>query len=225
MTGPWRGANTVRQRGVTLLLCVLLLAGLSLLALSAASDSQLQLRVMGNIDSEARALAAARSAGAWAEQWLFSLDGASPPPTCASDCTGAAPILAPGALPQHPGDHPENWWLSQAFADGHDPFTGQRLAPRAVRGTPVGRWLVQELHRDFVAAEQENPSAELVWYRVIARAAPAPSGSPVVVESIVARPWGEAGWQDALPRDAALTAFCQSLVHRMPCGRRGWRRR
>jgi hypothetical protein len=66
---------------------------------------------------------------------------------------------------------------------------------------------------------------DVTWYRIVARAPMAPSGPAVVVESLLARPWGAVDWRDPLPRAADLDSFCTALWSRLPCGRQAWRRR
>jgi hypothetical protein len=210
---------------MALLLGLLLLASLSVLALAAASDSQLQLRIAGNFDRETRALQAARSAGAWAEQWLLSLAQAPAVQQCVDDCTAPSPVRAPGVYPQRPEHAPETWWLDHGAADGIDPLTGARLAPAGDDGGPAGRWIVEQLQRQPREDTATGAFVDVAWYRVIARAPMAPSGPAVVVESLVARPWGAPEWSDPLPRSAKLGSFCSALWSRLPCGRQAWRRR
>ncbi|KAA9132541.1 hypothetical protein F3N42_04785 [Marinihelvus fidelis] len=212
-----------RQSGVALVLCVLLLASLSLVAMAGAGDSQVQVRVAANLSAERAALRAAKSALSWAEQWLHGLDGTSRPPACGSNCAGGPPVHPANDLPPLLEYQPESWWLSHARADGSDPITGGTLADRAPDRGPVGRWLVEELHHAAAGTTAGQP--EITYYRVTARATPYPSGTPVVIESIIARPWGDASWRDAFPDTWPAPGYCLGLAQPTHCGRMAWRRR
>jgi Tfp pilus assembly protein PilX len=207
---------------MVLLLGLLLLAGLSLLALAAASDSGLHLQASRNASSEQQALAAAQSANKWAEYWLLSQDGSSRIVPCAIGCSSNQPVRSAGNYPPLPEYQPESWWLEHGHADGFDPVSGQRLALRSAGRQPLGRWIIEELHFQAAAGPQQPA---LSYYRITARAVQADSGTPVVVESILARPWGNASWRDALPRRFDQPMFCLALMDDTDCGRRVWQRR
>ena len=199
-------------RGSSLLLCLLLLLPLTLLVSLTWADSRWELRLAARDLAEQRALTAARSALAWAEAWLMSLPGEARPPPCPAPCT-----IQPASHGQPPGGQSERWWLEHAHADGWQPESESLLMVRQPRGTPVGRWWIGELW-----VEPGAPGAQLTYYRVLARAARAPAGEPIVLESIVARPWGHRDWQDPLP--AVQARFCQAVATPQPCGRTAWQR-
>lgn len=211
-----------RERGVTLLLGVLLLATLSLVVLSAASASGLQIRISNNNSQEQQALAQARSASHWAERWLLGQPGTQRLPPCAASCTAQQVVRAAGSYPPLLEHQSEAWWLTHGHADGFDPASGQRLAQRTPSDIPAGRWLIEEVHHETSAAGSSN---EISYYRILARGVAASGGPPVVVESIIARPWGQADWQDPLPRESHTVLFCHGLLPATPCGRRSWQRR
>lgn len=207
---------------MALLLGLLLLAGLSLLALAAASDSSLQLQASRNISSEQQALSAALSANAWAEHWLLSQDGSARVEPCLAACGNTQPVRAANSYPPLPEYQSESWWLEHGHADGFDPVSGQRIVLRYTADQPVGRWIVEELHYQS-PADAGQPAVS--YYRIIARAVQLGSGTPIVVESILARPWGHPDWRDALPRRHDQPLFCLTLPQGTDCGRRAWQRR
>ena len=221
MKGAGRAAQPP-QTGMALLLGLMLLAGLSLLALAAASDSGLQLQASRNVSSEQQAISAALSANAWAEHWLLSLDGSTRMAPCAAACGRTQPIRAANSYPPLPEYQGESWWLEHGHADGFDPVSGQRIALRHAGGQPVGRWIIEEL---MYQGPAEPGQAALSYYRITARAVQRDSGTPIVVESILARPWGESHWRDDLPRRHDQPLFCLTLPHGTDCGRRAWQRR
>lgn len=216
--------NPVRaqsQKGATLLLGMLILAMFSLAVTSAWSDNQWQLRLGKNQNAEQRALMAASSALEWAEAWLMSLPGETRPVVCTQTCDPDAVILATGLGPESPEKMAESWWLDHAYQDGIEPHSRSVLATRQLPGSPVGRWLVEEVH--YSAGEQATGTPAISYFRVLARAARAPQGTPVVLETIIARPWGAAGWRDDLPRRG--TRFCHQADSPARCGRLAWQRR
>jgi len=211
---PWR------QRGATLLLGMLLMAVLCLAVTSAFSDNQWQLRISANQANEARAVQAASSALRWGEDWLMNLAGTTRPTPCSSSCGADQPVLADGMVPATPTGLGEIWWLDRAHGDGREPVSAAHLADRRISGTPGGRWIIQELHHAPADLAAGRPA--ISYYRVVARAARVPRGTPIVLESIVARPWGAPQWTDALPRPPAR--FCDAADAPAHCGRLSWRR-
>jgi hypothetical protein len=210
-----------RQNGSSLLLGLLLLALLSLLVTNAVSENRWQQRVATHELGEARAESAARSAVVWAEDWLMSLPGDIRPDLCTGDCT-VTPIHAPGSLPGAPERLDERWWLEHAYPQGTDPLTKAQSSATGDPRTPAGRWIVSEVH--FAPAGTLGIGVpDVGFYRVVARAARAPAGTPIVIETIVARPWGDVNWTDPLP--PTESSFCHVGGMSAPCGRMTWRRR
>lgn len=208
-----------RQNGAALLLGLLLLALLSAMVTSAFSENRWQRRIATHELAETRSLEAAGSALAWGEAWLLSRPGDTPPLACAAPCPPGAEILGPTL----PGDElerqDEQWWLDHAHADGYDPDTDRLVVQRGPSRTPGGRWLVVEAHRE--AGAEEGP--DVIFYRVYARAARSEGGPAVVLESVLARPWGEPSWSDDL--SGATVRFCLEPGAPEPCGRLAWQRR
>ena len=220
-----RLAGPLHQRGAVLLLSLLLLALLSALVTHALQANQWQRRIASHEIASARAAAAARSALRWGEQWLMSLPGDAPP-ECVGACKPTPATLAslPGAVA---GLDPvealqERWWLDHAFADGFDPVTGRQVASRGRSGTPVGRWTVIPVASPSgTGAASAEP--DIRYYRILARAVPARRGQPVLIETLLARPWGDARWQDPLP--VTGTGYCALPGVPRPCGRLRWQQR
>lgn len=213
-----------RDRGMALLLCVLLLAGLSLVAIAGAGDARIQVRVVQQVSAERAAVMAAESALAWAEGWLYGLDGSARPLPCPPECGHGNPIHGSNQLPPFVEHQPERWWLDHAVADGIDPETGSRLAQRGLPGGPAGRWLIEEMHVETTTGPAAT-TTEVTYYRITSRAVPSGSGSPVVLESIIARPWGDASWQSAFPAVNRTPGYCSTLPDPAHCGRMGWDRK
>lgn len=216
-----RPVNAHAQRGATLLLGMILLAAFSLAVTNAFSDNQWQLRLSKNQSSEQRAAQAASSALEWAEAWLMSLPGESRAAVCTTTCDVDDIILGAGLGPAQPEQLRESWWLQHGFSDGFEPLSGVMLATRQLNGSPAGRWLVEEVH--YSPEDPVTGDPAISYFRVLARAPRAPQGTPVLLESIIARPWGESVWSDALPGNGVR--FCQNSGRPDHCGRLAWQRR
>ena len=102
------------QTGMALLLCLMFLMALTLIGLSASSDTILQNKLAGNLQETERAKQSALLTLSWAEQWLLALDGA-PPEICTAPCDGLF-LHAAGDLSPHPESESFSWWMDQ----GHD---------------------------------------------------------------------------------------------------------
>lgn len=216
------GANLLSPprtaRGGALLLALMLLAGLTLLGLAAASDQALQVRIVGNLERSGQAQRAAEAALAWAEDWLFSLDGSAPPVPCAAGCDGAV-FLSGAAWPDHPEQADATWWQSHGHRAEASPVDGS--SPPERPSTNPGHWIVAVI--DVPPSPASDPPVPVIgWYRVAARGTDAAGQQVAVVESIIARPWGESDWRDPLPRPAGQARFCQAGGPQ-PCGRAAWR--
>jgi Tfp pilus assembly protein PilX len=193
---------------------------LSLLGLAAMMDSGLQLRMAANLGAEEAALQRARSALDWGERWLLSLDGATRPATCpGSGCNPAIPVQSAANGDMNADSEGNSWWERHAQVDGLDPLTGLRVE-RTPAGTTAARWRVEQLH----VAPPKDESPELAWYRILARTSGDSRGGPIVLESILVRPWGDDAWHDALDRRPDQPGFCRTLREDFDCGRQAWRR-
>jgi Tfp pilus assembly protein PilX len=203
----------------------LLLILLGVLVTHALQANQWQRRIATHEIWADRAEAAAQSASRWAEQWLMHLPGERPP-ACADACD-PLPGHSPAAGTLKGLDSAlgldESWWLDHAHADGFDPLSARLLAARGINGSPIGRWLVIPLEHPG-GPMPVSQGAEIRYYRILARAVPARRGAPVLIETIVARPWGDADWRDALPVDGG-TRFCATPEAPRPCGRLRWQQR
>jgi type IV pilus assembly protein PilX len=78
------------QRGVVLVTSLLLLLVVTIMALSMFRSFGIQEKVAGNMREKQRALQAAVSAQTYAEQWLITNAGISPPVVCAPPLLSAS---------------------------------------------------------------------------------------------------------------------------------------
>lgn len=203
------------QSGSSLLLGLLFIAVLSLGVTTAFSDNRWQLKMTSNQWSEDRALQAANSALNWGESWLMSQPGDI-------QLTDNSPgnFLPGEPLAREALHQDEAWWLDHGISDGIEPLSGELLQSRQVPGSPRARWLVEAVHHTAADAQAGTPA--ISYYRIIARAPRVPRGSPVVLEVIMARPWGSPEWTDQLPFQGMR--FCSQPESPDHCGRLSWRR-
>ena len=208
---------TGSQTGMALLLCLVFLMALTLLGLSAASDTILQSKLASNLQESERAKQSALHGLSWAEQWLLALDG-SPPETCTVPCDGLI-LHAQGALPPQPEAEAFSWWMDQGHEAGVNPLTGERVATISSDSFDPPVWVIETVQTIPPAADT-NPNLQ-VWYRILARGSGHTETSVSVVESMVLRSWPVV--EDTEPEDTAAPQFCtrQNLPTR--CGRHSWR--
>jgi hypothetical protein len=207
-----------RQHGAVLLICLMLLAAVSLFGLAAASDHLLNEKISKNQVETAAVAGLANSALEWGESWLLGIPGDQRPVACDTHCGIGDVIRAPGFHGPSPELHDEDWWRVHAFAAGTDPQTGA-----AVKQTGPAFWLIEEIHHQ-PAQSEASPKPETGWYRVLGRSAETATGTLAVTESILARPWGNAAWTNGFPPIASGPGFCYLQKPPSPCGRAGWRR-
>lgn len=215
----------MKDRGIALLMGLVLLAAVSLLALMAANGMVLQRHMAANFSERASALAGATRATAAARDWLYSRGHSERETGCLSGCFLPAGIHPPGQLPRNPEFESDHWWQFHAVAAGTHPESGEPLAAEAIRPNPP-RWLMEELH--FAPPEQtgsEPANAGVAYYRIFARAQGNRPGSVVVTESIVARPWGGESVPQPYPREGSPAAFCRQFGPAFDCGTQAWRQR
>ncbi|MGD9020557.1 MAG: hypothetical protein PVF46_02080 [Lysobacterales bacterium] len=213
-TGPGRTTPVAFDAGMALLLCLLFLTALTLLGLSAASETVMQDRLAGNLQENAQARQSALAAQDWAEGWLLG-HGETAPAPCARPCTGLI-IHAPGTLPPHPETEDQAWWLANGTEAGLDPVSGVRQATLSVDSATRPAWLIEALHEESLTGASGTETQ--AWYRILARGSGRTGKGVAVVESIVTRPW-RAG---AAP-GAATHGPCPGFDSSYQCARVAWR--
>lgn len=213
----------MNNRGIALLMGLVLLAALSLLALMATSGMLLQQRMSANYGERSVALAHATRAAAAALSWLYSRTDFEREADCVMDCQLPFAIHAPGRLPRNPEFESAAWWQSNAQAAGVHPLSGEPLA--APEPDPP-RWVMEEIGYLPLDASAAGPSAAgIAYYRVLARGHGASPGSIAVTESIVARPWQGEFEPLPYPPDSPRAGFCLQFSGELPCGTQAWRQR
>jgi hypothetical protein len=208
--------------GAVLLVCLLMLAALTLLGIAAAWDHILQDRMSVNLSKRAQAGEFANAALAWGEDWLMGTPGSTRPPPCPGPCTSAEVIRSPGAFGPLPQFQDAGWWASHGFRAGTDPETGAILNPQLAGLDPPAFWIIEELHVE-ATNEAEDPASETGFYRLLSRGSTGNSPGYAVTESIVARPWGDAVLTSGFPASAPHPGFCRELAFTGHCGRQAWR--
>ena len=205
------------QGGVVLLLCLLFLMALTLLGLSASSDTVLQSKLAANLQDSERARQSALLALSWAENWLLSLDGPAPG-YCPDACDGLR-LHAGGDLPLHPEYEDIGWWLVNGHEAGVDPLTGERLETITADSINAPAWIIETVH-SISPAESGNPDLQ-VWYRILARGTGRTETAVSVVESVYVRSWPAI--DDSGTSAVAVAGACPGSSPAAICGRQSWR--
>jgi Tfp pilus assembly protein PilX len=205
------------QTGMALLLCLIFLMALTLIGLSASSDTILQNKLAGNLQETERAKQSALLGLSWAEQWLLALDG-DPPEICAAPCDGLY-LHAAGDLSVHPESENFSWWMDQGHEAGINPLTGDRSATISSDSIHTPIWVI-EVVQTIPPTENANPDL-LVWYRILARGSGRTDSAVSVIESIVVRSWPAVA--ETEPPETETPPSCFRLELPIKCGRYAWR--
>jgi Tfp pilus assembly protein PilX len=215
----------LNSRGIALLAGLVLLAAVSLLALSAVSGTVLQHNMAINFQENSTALQNASLAAAYAKAWLNSRRVSERESGCEMDCILPAGIRNTGELPAMPEFESAAWWRSNALAAGYNPETDESSITPDVGAEPA-RWIIEEIqYRASGDTRGELMAEGVAYYRILGRGTGQNTRSVAVVEAIVARPW-EGDFEAGLyPPDGLFGAFCRQFENRYDCGSLSWRQR
>lgn len=210
---------------MALVVGLVLLAALSLLALTSGRGMALQHRMAGNADENMQALHNATMAASAARAWLESRADVEREPGCLTDCLLPVAIRNAGELPPRPELESAAWWRANAFEAGTDPQSGEDLGYRPGGAEPA-RWMIEEiLYQPADRDDPDTPVGGVGYYRVLARGSGRRASSVAVSESILARPWeGEYEPAPYPPLDPPA-AFCGQFDASVACGKLAWRQR
>ena len=217
MNNGFSGGVFCPQSGMVLLLCLIFLMALTLIGLTAASDSILQNKLASNLQETERAKQSALLTLSWVEQWILSLDGA-PPETCTVPCDGLN-LHASGDLPEHPESESFSWWLEHGHEAGVNPLNGERIATISSDSIDIPVWII-ELVRTTPPMTEGNPDLQ-IWYRILARGSGRTDNAISVMESTIVRAWPIV--EDSEPPDPDAPLACSRFELLASCGRYAWR--
>ena len=215
----------MNSRGIALLAGLVLLAAISLLALTAASGTVLQHNMAINFQENSTALQNASLASAYAKAWLNSRLVSERESGCEMDCILPAGIRNAGELPALPEFESAAWWRSNALAAGYNPETDETSITPDVGAEPA-RWIIEEIQYQASGDTRGDFTAEgVAYYRILGRGTGRNTRSVAVVEAIVARPWEGDFVAGLYPPDGLFGAFCRQFENRYDCGSLSWRQR
>ena len=215
----------MKCRGMALLTGLLLMAAVSLLAVTAAGGMTLQRQQAANHEDKVRAANRAALAESHAMAWLASRADVERESGCSTNCLLPAGIHRDDEVPDRVAFEPEPWWRARATAAGAVPVTGEP-GGFAVEVDSQALWLIEEIHFEAQGETEAAMAFEGVgYYRVLARGRGLHPRSVAVSESIVARPWGGDFEPAAYPPEAPRDSFCGQFDAALPCGRLAWRER
>jgi Tfp pilus assembly protein PilX len=215
----------MKCRGMALLTGLVLMAAISLLALTAAGGMSLQRQQAANHEDKARATERSGLASSHALAWLLSRQDSERQAGCIRDCLLPDGVLGPGEVPEQAAFETAAWWRSNATSAGAHPLSGERLGFAALAGDDA-LWLLEEVHYETLPEPELDGTASGVgYYRILARGKGRNLRSVSVSEAIVARPWGGVYEPASYPPDRPSAAFCGQFEPSLPCGMLAWRER
>ncbi|MEE4216736.1 MAG: hypothetical protein V2I48_03950 [Xanthomonadales bacterium] len=210
---------------MALLTGLLLLAAVSLLAITAAGTMTLQQHQSANFADKTRARSKALLAESFARAWLYSRADSERASSCTANC-----LLPPGIY--HDEDIPDNpefksmaWWRDHGVPAGGSPGSGPVTG--YVGEKPMeSLWVMEELHFEPVDDDSgETGYSGVGYYRIFSRGSGNGPASVVTCEAIVARPWGGEFRTVEFPPQAPLSRFCSQFSDAGACGTLAWRMR
>jgi Tfp pilus assembly protein PilX len=215
----------LKDRGIALLTGLVLLAAVSLLALSAASGTVLQRNMSINFEENALALQNASIAASYAVAWLNSRAVSERQSGCQTGCLLPIGIHDTGELPANSEFESAEWWRDNAYTTGYNAQTAETLATPDLGAEPA-RWMIEEIHYQLTGDSRDTNRAEgLGYYRVMSRGTGRNAQSVAVIELIVARPWDGDFQAGSYPPAGPGVEFCRQFDNRYGCGRLSWRQR
>ena len=213
----------MRSQGIALVTGLVILAAISLLAVTAAGGMTLQRHQAANFQDRVRAHAAADSAQWAAQAWLYSRPDSDRQIDCNTACFLPEAIYPVGALPLQPEFRAAAWWSDHATASDRHPVSGDS-PPFDSRIAPTAAWIVQEVHFESIDPERNERGVRGVgYYRVLSRGTGRQANTVTVTEAVVARPWHGAHEPIAYPPEGPVREFCSQFENTLPCGVLSWR--
>ena len=210
-------------RGMALLTGLVLLAAVSILAITAAGSMTLQQHQAANFAGKSLGRAEAERAESWAIAWLFSQAGTGRQPGCITDCLLPGGLRQDSEVPDDPEFRGGAWWQANGSAAGRHPLSGASVG-YAEEEAPDALWIIEEIH--FEPTGTTGSGIEGTgYYRIFARGSGNHPGSVTVTEAIVARPWGADSQAASFPPEAPLSSFCSQFGTGLHCGVQSWRQR
>jgi Tfp pilus assembly protein PilX len=213
----------MKSRGVALVTGLVMLAAISILAITATGGMTLQHHQAANFQDRLRARSAAEAATWAALAWLYSRPDSDRQAGCSTSCFLPDAVHTPGALPPQPEFRPASWWSDHGITATAHPVSGEPVSFERTLARNA-RWVLQEIHFEFVDPNANSNAIEgLAYYRVLSRGTGRQVDTAVVTETLVARPWHGAFEPLAYPPEQALRSFCTQFGAELPCGMQSWR--
>lgn len=174
------------QRGVALMVGLLVLVVALLLGIVATTSTIMQERMAGNFRQTSLAFQAAEAGSRWAMTWLQSRRNTTRPFPCEIGCNSSSRVWLVGQYPSEPG-HKDTLWAS-ARTYGLDPTDDTAVDPVQSFSMVITqpRYIMEQAHfaRDDLAGA---PFLGVAYYRVTALGISARSSNAAIVRSLVAK--------------------------------------
>lgn len=207
-------------RGIALVTGLLVLAAISLIAITAAGSMTMQRKQAANYHDRTLAMANAELAESWAKAWLFSRADIERQSSCTRNCVLPIGIHSDGELPASLENLATTWWSEAAMPSGGNPASGGAIP----RPDSNSYWVMEEIHFKEGSADNESSGpGGIGFYRITSFGAGRHPRTAVVTESIVARPWHTDTSPADFPPSEPLTSFCRRFPRDVTCGTVAWR--
>ena len=213
----------MKAQGVALVTGLVILAAISLLAITAAGGMTLQRHQAANFQDRVRARSATDTAQWAALAWLYSRPDSDRQSECSTACFLPEAIYSDGAIPSQAEFLSAAWWTDHATPADRHPVSGDPIELGTTTGSPAA-WIIQEVYFEAIDPGGNEYGIEGIgYYRVLSRGTGRQANTVAVSESLVARPWRGAYETAKYPPEAALQAFCEPFNDKLPCGIQAWR--
>lgn len=176
----------VRQKGVVLVIGLMLLVVLAILAISYSHSALLQERLAGNFKDLSVAFQASEAGVRWPSSWLQSLEGSTlgRPFPCRSSCDSTAQVVEIGQLPTDPTPKDEFWESARSY--GTDPGNDESLGQTLPVVTTQPKFVIEQqfFRRDDLAGD---PQKGVAFYRATSLGTGLRKNSDAVVRTVLAK--------------------------------------
>ena len=176
----------IHQKGMVLIVGLVLLVVLSILAISYSQSALLQERLAGNFKDLSVAFQSSEAGVRWPAAWLQSLEASSlsRPFPCSTACDSTAQVVEVGQFPTNPTPKAEFWADARSY--GIDPASDESLdvSLPVVKEQPKFVIEQQFFRRDDLAGD---PQKGVAFYRTTSLGTGLRKNSDAIVRTVLAK--------------------------------------
>ena len=175
-----------RQKGVVLLVGLMLLLVLTILGVAASQSAIIQEKLAGNYRDKSVAFEASEAGARWSTAWLQSLGRGTltRPFPCYTACDSTSRVWNQGVYPAAPDPDDELWAAARQYGINPSDDSSVGVSVPLVHAQP-GYIMEQQIFlRDDLAGESYKGVA---FYRITARGTGERSSSSAIVRAVIAK--------------------------------------